>query len=59
MSLDKSIKHGKEHRKPFRGSARFDRSCRTGGDCPYCIGNRTHKNRKGIAKAEADIKEEE
>jgi len=58
MSLDKSIKQGKDHRKPYQGSAKFDRSCRTGGDCPHCIGNRTHANRKRIAKADADIKEQ-
>jgi hypothetical protein len=41
VSLDKAIKHGKEHRKPFRGSARFDRSCRHQGTCEYCRRNRT------------------
>jgi hypothetical protein len=34
MSLDKAIKTGKEHRKPYRGSKAFDRSCRNHGDCP-------------------------
>lgn len=27
MSLDKAIKHGKEHRKPYAGSKSFDYSC--------------------------------
>lgn len=46
MSLDKAIEHGKEHRKPYRGSGRFDMTCRphSGGkyrtQCPWCSGNR-------------------
>ncbi len=46
MSLDKAIRHGKEHRKPFTGtSKRFDRSCRNHGSCPFCAGYRMHKFR--------------
>jgi hypothetical protein len=41
MSLDKAVKHGKDHRRPFQGSARFDRSCRVGGSCEWCRRNRT------------------
>lgn len=36
MSLDKGIFHGKERRRVYRRSAAFDRSCRPGGNCPYC-----------------------
>lgn len=43
MALDKAIKSGKEHRKPYRGSKRFDCSCRNHGSCPYCEQNRRHK----------------
>ena len=32
MSLDKAIKHGKEHRKPYTSSKAFDKSCRN-HDC--------------------------
>jgi hypothetical protein len=47
MSLDKSIASGKEHRKPYRKRAQqVDRSCRTGGDCEECRGNRTIANRR-------------
>lgn len=46
MSLDKAIKHKKEKRKPYRGSKAFDCSCRNHGSCPYCLSNRTHKNKK-------------
>lgn len=45
MSLDKSIDHGKEHRKPYRGSKAFDPSCRNHGGCPWCEENRKHKFR--------------
>ena len=34
MSLDKAIKHGKEHRKPYRGAKAVDKSCRNHGSCP-------------------------
>jgi len=52
MSLDKSIKSGKDKRKEFRGSARFDKSCRHGSKnaCPYCEGNRTFRNRRNEIK---------
>lgn len=45
MSLDKAIKHGKEHRKPYTGSKAFDYSCRNHGGCPWCAENRQHKFR--------------
>lgn len=55
MSLDKSIKSGKEHRRQYRGSKRFDRTCRNHGGCPYCESNRKHstEKRKLIAKDKA------
>ena len=43
MALDKAIKSGKEHRKPYRGSKVIDYSCRNHGSCPYCERNRKHK----------------
>lgn len=46
MSLDKAIEHGKEKRKPYRGSKAIDRSCRNHGGCPWCEENRKHKFRK-------------
>lgn len=45
MSLDKAILYGKEHRKPFHGAKSVDRTCHNHGDCPYCKGNRTFKNK--------------
>ena len=46
MSLDKAIQHGKEHRKPYYKSGRFDKSCRPHGGCPWCRRNRLHKEMK-------------
>lgn len=45
MSLDKGIKHGKEHRKPYTGSKAIDGTCRNHGGCPWCEENRKHKMR--------------
>jgi len=46
MSLDKAIKHGKEHRKPYRGAKAVDSTCRNHGSCSYCESNRLHKIKK-------------
>jgi hypothetical protein len=46
MSLDKGIKHGKEKRREYFRSGRFDPTCRPGGSCPYCQNNRKHSYRK-------------
>lgn len=54
MGLEKAIASGKEHRKPYRGSKRFDTTCRNHGgktkrrerrECPWCKDNRLHSNR--------------
>jgi hypothetical protein len=59
MALDKSIQHRKDWRKPYYGSKRIDASCRPGGDCPYCNGNRTHKDKKKSISAKEQLKETE
>jgi hypothetical protein len=46
MSLEKAIQHGKEHRKPYYHSKRFDRTCRNHGSCPYCAWGRQHKHKR-------------
>jgi hypothetical protein len=51
--IDKAIKHGKEHRKPYYKSGKSDRTCRPGGSCPYCLNNRMHGLKKRIAAAKA------
>lgn len=45
MSLDKAIKHGKEHREPYYGSKVYFSSCRNHGSCPWCERDRRHKFR--------------
>lgn len=45
MALDKAIKYGKEHRKPYTGSKAFFCSCRNHGTCSWCKRNRLHKFR--------------
>ena len=45
MSLDKAIEHGKEHRKPYAGSRRYDPACRNHGLCKWCEENRRLKFR--------------
>ena len=45
MSLDKAIKYGKEHRKPYTGGKAFARSCCNHGLCAFCMENRIHKFR--------------
>lgn len=45
MSLDKSIIHGKEKRKMYRGSKAIDCTCRNHGSCDWCLQNRKHKFR--------------
>ena len=60
MSMDKAIEHGKEHRKPWRGSARsknFDKTCRNHGSCDYCKFNRLHTFMKNDAAAKSKLKE--
>lgn len=54
MSLDKAIKHGKEHRKPYYKSQRFDPSCRPGGDCSWCRENRLHKHKRRAPDGRTD-----
>ena len=46
MSLNKAIKSGKEHRKPYRGAKAVDKQCRNHGSCPRCYSHRVFKNKK-------------
>lgn len=58
MSLDKSIKYKKEHRKPYYGAKAIDCTCRNHGSCEWCKENRTHKNDKRELKAQQKMNEE-
>ena len=53
MSFDKNYPNRKDHRKPYMGSKSFDRTCRCGGSCKWCIGNRTFNSRKRKEAADA------
>jgi hypothetical protein len=44
MSLEKGIYHGKEKRKPYYDSRRFDWSCKQHGGCAWCYSNRKGKD---------------
>lgn len=57
MSLNKAIKYGKEHRKPYRGAKAFDPYCRNHGMCSYCLSNRMHQTNKELEKASYSQKE--
>lgn len=50
MSLDKAIKYGKEHRKPYRRNKAVDPMCRNHGGCPWCEQGRLHKGKKALLK---------
>ena len=56
MSLDKSIKHGREKRRDYRGSKATDCTCRNHGSCSWCSNNRLYRDKK--RKAAAEYKEE-
>ena len=45
MSLDKAIQHGKEKRRPYRGTKAFDPACRNHGSCSWCRSNRLWRMR--------------
>ncbi|TXG77388.1 hypothetical protein E6Q11_02910 [Candidatus Dojkabacteria bacterium] len=55
--LNKAIKQGKEHRRPYTGAKSFDRSCRNHGSCRYCLNNRTHRNNTRIEASKEALQE--
>ena len=57
MSLDKTIEHGKEKRKPYRGSKSFAWSCRNHGGCTWCENDRQYSNLKIKIEADEQLKE--
>ena len=48
MSLDKSIEHGKEKRKPYLHSKAIDSTCCNHGSCIYCREGRLYQLRKEL-----------
>lgn len=64
MALDRAIAAGKEHRKPYRDSRRFDYTCRNHKACTYCQRNRLQQARRQseqehLEKQEAREEQEE
>ena len=57
MALNKAIKSGKEHRKPYKGAKAVCKSCRNHGGCPWCEGNRTNKDKSKDKVAKKDIQD--
>lgn len=57
MSLNKSIKYGKEKRKEYRKSKLFDCSCRNHGGCPWCESNRQFFDKKRRKSADDQLKD--
>ena len=55
MPLDKAIESGKEHRKYYRGSKAFDRTCRNHGNCRHCRENRLYRTRKEEIKCHSKL----
>lgn len=59
MSLNKSIKSGKEHRKKYYGPKAIDISCRNHGSCPVCRENRLHKYKKREQEIKSKLGEDD
>ena len=57
MALNQSIKHKKEHRKPYRRAKAISFSCRNHGTCDYCKNNRLFSAKKKVIAYENDLKE--
>ena len=58
MTMDKGVKHGKEFRRPYRKSKRFDKSCRNHGSCSRCQGDRLYNRNKRTSEADRDMKDQ-
>jgi len=55
--LDKAIKSGKEHRKPYYDTRRFDCTCRNHGSCDWCKANRLYQITREKDKANNKLNE--
>lgn len=56
MGFDNKYPNRKDWRKPYYKLAkRVDGSCRNGGSCPWCKGNRTYRHRKRLASLESQL----
>ncbi len=50
MSLEKAIRYGKEHRRPYRGVKAYDPMCCNHGGCERCLRSRTYRTQKELEK---------
>ena len=57
MSLNKAIEHGKEHRRPYRGSKAVDYTCRNHGTCDWCKSNRMYNEKRELEKMKCRLDE--
>lgn len=46
MSLDKGIEYGKERRRKYNGSKRFERGCDHGNNCSHCRDGRQYNGKR-------------
>lgn len=51
MAFNKQYENRKDWRRPYLHSARFDKSCRPHGGCPYCLRGRLYSYLKRKSKA--------
>lgn len=58
MALDKAINSGKEKRKPYRDSRKFDVTCRNHNSCSHCSNGRQYQKHKALEKSDYDLKPE-
>lgn len=58
MSFDKNYPNRKDWIKPYRGSKRFDRTCRCHGGCGYCEGNRLYTTKRDLLATDQQLKSE-
>lgn len=59
MTFDRHYPNRKDHRAPYRRSARFDRSCRPHGGCAWCEGGRLHSSQRRMLLLDPDEPERE
>lgn len=56
MGFEKDYPNRKDHRKPYRKAGKYDRTCRPGGSCPYCQGNRLVGQKRKLMAAKDDLR---
>jgi hypothetical protein len=59
MGFDKKYPNRKDKRKQYYKSGAVDKSCRPGGSCPWCAGNREHNTKKRLMRSKDSEKEKD